>query len=56
MTYIIYPEYRCVDDRTIAGWYADAVANHEVEDETATTVEEMAAALDDAGIITRGRR
>lgn len=53
MTHIVYPECRNVPDTTIAAWYADAVANDECEP-GAQTILEMAASLDDAGLITLG--
>lgn len=38
----------------IRGWYEDAVANEECDD-GAETFEDMARALDDAGLITLGK-
>ena len=56
-TFIIYPEKRWVPAKQIASWYADAIANKEIDTlrfPHCRTIAEMAAALDDAGIITRG--
>lgn len=50
--YIIYPERRWISQTKLARWYADAVANREAEP-GATNLNEMAAALEDAGFITR---
>lgn len=54
--YIIYPERRIVDDETIEMWYIDALANREIAEEYlhAKTIDQMARALDDAGIVTLG--
>ena len=55
---IIWPERRSVSTSQIEGWYDDAVANGEIDDDylDAETVDRKAAALDDAGIITLGRK
>lgn len=54
--YINYPEKRYVSAKTIAIWYKDAVANGEIAPcyFNAKSHGEMAAALQDAGIITLG--
>lgn len=49
---IIYPEKRRVDDKTISVWYADAVANGEIENVGAETPAEKALALHKDGLIT----
>lgn len=48
---IIWPERKLVPAHRIRTWYEDAVVNGEV-DVTGDTIEEMARALDDAGLIT----
>lgn len=55
-TYIIWPEEKYIDSDTIKGWYDDAVENGNIGIEymNANTEEEMARALDNAGLITRG--
>lgn len=54
--FLIYPEPRHISDEEIAAWYADAVANKAVDHSLrhAKTPAEMAAALEDAGLITLG--
>jgi len=51
--HLVYPEKRIVGEETIRVWYSDAHANGEVEgyDDEPDTME-MAAALEDAGLIT----
>jgi hypothetical protein len=56
--YTVYPERRHVTARQVRDWYADAVANNELDPHRVVsdpTLEDMAAALDDAGIVTFGR-
>ena len=48
---ILWPDYRVVPSETIVGWYADAVANGDAA-EGCITPDEMAAALNQAGLIT----
>ncbi len=54
---IVWPERRWVSAKQIASWFADGVANNEIDPEylDAKTTQEMAAALSDAGMITLGR-
>ena len=56
MTFIVYPEHRLVSDEQITSWYLDAVDNEEVDDCEAKTVAAMAAALNDAGLITTSNK
>jgi hypothetical protein len=51
---LVYPEKRTVPEQTIKDWYADAVANDEIDDMFlhASDVLTMARGLQDAGIIT----
>lgn len=55
--YIVWPEKKWISAETIRTWYADGVDNEDISPEYrgATELDEMAAALDDAGIITRGK-
>ena len=57
MIRIIWPEKRFVSDDTIAEWFADRVADNEIAPQYlgAKDTETMARALEDAGIITRGK-
>lgn len=56
-TYIVYPQIAWVTSEQIRSWYQDALANNELAEEykSAQTEEDMARALDDAGIITRAK-
>lgn len=55
MFHIIWPEKRVVSDDTIEKWFADAVANDEIDLRTAgQTVLDHALALEDIGFITLG--
>lgn len=59
MIYIIYPEERYISDAQVTSWFTDAVANGDVskvDRPGELTTNEMAAALEDAGLITRGRK
>ena len=51
---IVYPEKRTVSEQTIKNWYADAVANDEIDEQfiKANDVLTMARGLSDAGLIT----
>ena len=51
MVTLVYPEHREVSEDTLFGWYADAVVNMECAP-GARTIEDVCAALSDAGIIT----
>ncbi len=51
--WIIYPETRFVSADTLRMWYSDGLANGEVIT-GATTLDEMCAALADAGFVTFG--
>ncbi len=51
---VIWPERRYVDDSVIRRWYADAVANREVEETGLNDPREMAKELHGAGVITLG--
>lgn len=56
--FLLYPERKTVDGAKILGWFADAVANKEVEydgDVSEVGPDEAARMLEDAGIITVGR-
>lgn len=54
--HIVWPERRTVSEETVRGWYFDAVANKEVEDlGEHPTLEQVVAALDDAGLITSAK-
>ena len=54
--YMIWPERRTVTAKQILGWYADALANEELEGEPTQNAEEAARALDEAGLITLTKR
>lgn len=56
--HIVYPERRIVSAKTIESWFRDAIANGEIDDEFAgcLTVQIMARALDNAGIITLAKK
>lgn len=49
---ILWPENRAVSADTMRGWYADAVANGEVERTDCTDVRDMARELHMAGAFT----
>lgn len=49
---ILWPENRAVSAETMRGWYADAVANGEVERTDCTDVRDMARELHMAGAVT----
>lgn len=51
--YLVWPERRYVSTATIRMWYSDAVVNRQVK-AGITNPDDMALALDDAGIITLG--
>jgi len=58
MIYIIWPEKRAVSDEEIASWYSDAVANGEIGPSYVPEMdsEKMAAALEDIGVLTVGKK
>jgi hypothetical protein len=55
--WIIWPENRFVSENQMKTWYFDAVANNEISREylDLKDVSKMAAALNDAGLITLGQ-
>lgn len=56
--FLLYPERKTVDGNKILGWFADAVANKEVDydgDPSEVNPDEAARLLEDAGLITVGR-
>lgn len=55
MFWVIWPERRHITEGQMRLWYADAVANGEVENTTCTDVEAMARELSNAGVLTLGR-
>lgn len=54
--YIVYPDRRFVPDAVIQSWFADAVADGIIpaDQADAVSVDSMADALADVGLITRG--
>lgn len=55
--YIVWPEEGLVSAAKIVGWFEDAVADGKIEEDylDAKFPQEMAQALDNAGIITLGK-
>lgn len=51
---IIWPERRFVTEAQIMLWYADAVANGDVENQDLSDPQAMARELDSSGVITLG--
>ena len=49
---IVYPEDRWVSEDTIRMWYADAVANSEVDYTDLTDIDEIINELESAGHVT----
>ena len=48
---IVYPEDRWVSEDTIRMWYADAVANSEVDYTDLTDIDEIMDELENAGLV-----
>lgn len=49
---ILYPTVGKVSEKTLVGWYYDALANGECEEALSGDIDDICCALEDAGLVT----